>query len=49
MGGGIRRQIDDIWNDFWIKGVPNPLAAMEQITDLRLIHCLDELRTLEEA
>ena len=46
--GEIKRQIDDIWNDFWTGGVSNPLAVMEQITYLLFIKRLDELHTLEE-
>jgi len=46
--GEIKRQIDDIWNDFWTGGVSNPLAVMEQITYLLFIRRLDELHTLEE-
>lgn len=49
LTGEIRRQIDDIWNDFWTGGVSNPLAVMEQITYLLFIRRLDELHTLEEA
>ncbi len=47
--GEIKRQIDDIWNDFWTGGMSNPLAVMEQITVLLFIRRLDELHTLEEA
>lgn len=46
--GEIKRQIDDIWNDFWTGGVSNPLAVMEQITYLLFIRRLDEMHTLEE-
>ena len=49
LTGEIRRQIDDIWNDFWTGGVSNPLAVMEQITYLLFIRRLDDLHTLEEA
>jgi type I restriction enzyme M protein len=48
LTGEIKRQIDDIWNDFWTGGVSNPLAVMEQITYLLFIRRLDELHTLEE-
>src|SRR5665213_341387 len=48
LTGGIRRQIDDIWNDFWTGGVSNPLSVIEQITYLLFIKRLDELETLEE-
>jgi hypothetical protein len=49
LTGEIRRQIDDIWNDFWTGGVSNPLSVIEQITYLLFIKRLDELETLEEA
>ncbi len=47
--GAIRRQIDDIWNDFWSGGVANPLSVIEQITYLLFIKRLDELQSAEEA
>ncbi len=49
LTGEIRRQIDDIWNDFWTGGVSNPLSVIEQITYLLFIKRLDELESLEEA
>jgi len=49
LTGGIRRQIDDIWNDFWTGGVSNPLSVIEQITYLLFIKRLDEMEALEEA
>jgi type I restriction enzyme M protein len=48
LTGEIRRQIDDIWNDFWSGGVSNPLSVIEQITYLLFIKRLDELQTIEE-
>lgn len=48
LTGEIRRQIDDIWNDFWTGGVSNPLAVIEQITYLLFIKRLDEIETVEE-
>jgi type I restriction enzyme M protein len=48
LTGEIRRQIDDIWNDFWSGGVSNPLSVIEQITYLLFIKRLDEIHTLEE-
>ncbi|MEA1649806.1 class I SAM-dependent DNA methyltransferase [Nitrospirillum sp. BR 11164] len=47
--GEIKRQIDDIWNDFWTGGVSNPLAVMEQITYLLFVRRLDEMQMVEEA
>src|ERR1700758_4442340 len=49
LTGEIRRQIDDIWNDFWTGGVSNPLSVIEQITYLLFIKRLDEMEALEEA
>lgn len=49
LTGEIRRQVDDIWNDFWTGGVSNPLSVIEQITYLLFIKRLDELETVEEA
>ena len=49
LTGEIRRQIDDIWNDFWTGGVSNPLSVIEQITYLLFIKRLDEMEQLEEA
>ncbi len=48
LTGGIRAQIDSIWNDFWSGGVSNPLSVIEQITYLLFMRRLDELQTLEE-
>lgn len=44
--GAIKRQSDDIGNDFWAGGVANPLAVVERITHLLFIQRLDEMRTL---
>jgi type I restriction enzyme M protein len=49
LTGEIRRQIDDIWNDFWTGGVSNPLSVIEQITYLLFIKRLDEMESLAEA
>lgn len=48
LTGEIRRQIDDIWNDFWSGGVSNPLSVIEQITYLLFIKALDDIHTREE-
>ncbi len=48
LTGGIRSQIDGIWNDFWAGGVSNPLSVIEQLTYLLFIKRLDELHTVEE-
>ncbi|MDW3180015.1 MAG: class I SAM-dependent DNA methyltransferase [Acidimicrobiia bacterium] len=43
-----KRQIDQVWNDFWSGGISNPLEVMEQLTYLLFIKRLDDLHTLEE-
>jgi type I restriction enzyme M protein len=48
LTGEIRRQVDDIWNDFWSGGVSNPLSVIEQITYLLFIKRLDEIQQVEE-
>jgi type I restriction enzyme M protein len=48
LTGGIRSQIDSIWNDFWAGGLSNPLQVIEQITYLIFIKRLDEMQELEE-
>ena len=48
LTGDIRRQIDDIWNDFWTGGVSNPLSVIEQITYLLFIKRLDDMESVEE-
>jgi type I restriction enzyme M protein len=30
LTGGLRNQIDGIWNDFWSGGLANPLQVIEQ-------------------
>lgn len=46
--GGIKTQIDSIWDAFWSGGISNPLEVMEQITYLLFIRRLDDMHTLEE-
>jgi hypothetical protein len=46
--GGLRGQIDGIWDSVWTCGIPNPLEAIEQITYLLFIRRLDDLHTVEE-
>ncbi len=46
--GGLKSQVDQIWNAFWAGGVANPLSVIEQITYLLFIKRLDDLHTLEE-
>src|ERR1700730_2948087 len=48
LTGGLRNQIDGIWNDFWSGGLANPLQVIEQITYLIFIKRLDEMQELEE-
>ncbi|MCM3541753.1 class I SAM-dependent DNA methyltransferase [Priestia megaterium] len=47
--GGIKNQIDHLWNIFYSNGVNNPLTAIEQITYLLFIRGLDELHIKKEA
>ncbi len=42
--GEIRRQIDRIWDAFWLGGISNPLEVIEQITYLLFLHRLDDLQ-----
>ena len=46
--GGIKTQIDSIWDAFWSGGISNPLEVMEQITYLLFVRRLDDMHTLEE-
>ena len=46
--GELKRQIDEVWNDFWSGGISNPLVVMEQLTYLLFIKALDEQQTLAE-
>jgi type I restriction enzyme M protein len=46
--GGLRSQVDAVWNAFWTGGISNPLEVIEQITYLLFIKRLDELHTAEE-
>ena len=46
--GELRRQIDAVWNDFWSRGISNPLEVMEQLTYLLFVKALDEQQTLAE-
>ena len=46
--GGIRSQIDRIWDAFWSGGISNPLEVIEQITYLLFLRRLDDMYTLEE-
>jgi hypothetical protein len=48
LTGGLRNQIDGIWNDFWSGGLANPPQVIEQITYLIFIKRLDEMQELEE-
>jgi type I restriction enzyme M protein len=48
LTGGIRSQIDRIWDAFWSGGIANPLEVIEQITYLLFLKRLDELETAEE-
>ena len=46
--GGIKTQIDGIWNSFWSGGISNPLEVIEQITYLLFLRRLDDMHMLEE-
>ncbi len=46
--GELKRQIDEVWNDFWSGGISNPLEVMEQLTYLLFIKGLDEQQALAE-
>ena len=48
LTGGLRNQIDGIWDDFWSGGLANPLQVIEQITYLIFIKRLDEMQELEQ-
>jgi type I restriction enzyme M protein len=48
VSGGIKNQIDQIWNAFWTGGISNPLEVIEQITYLLFLKRLDDLHALEE-
>jgi len=48
LTGGLRSQIDGIWNSFWSGGISNPLEVMEQLTYLLFLKRLDDLQTLDE-
>jgi len=48
LTGGIKNQIDRIWDAFWSGGISNPLEVIEQITYLLFLRRLDDLHTLEE-
>src|SRR5438093_11169280 len=48
LTGGIRSQIDRVWDSFWAGGIANPLEVIEQITYLLFLKRLDELHTAEE-
>jgi len=46
--GGLRNQIDRIWDAFWSGGISNPMEVIEQMTYLLFIKRLDELHTARE-
>ena len=46
--GGIKTQIDSIWDSFWSGGISNPLEVIEQITYLLFLRRLDDMHMLEE-
>lgn len=46
--GGIKQQVDRIWDTMWAGGIANPLSVIEQLTYLLFIKRLDELHTLKE-
>lgn len=48
LTGGIRSQVDTIWNAFWSGGIANPLEVIEQITYLLFLRRLDDIHTAEE-
>ena len=48
LTGGLKTQIDRIWDAFWSGGISNPLEVIEQITYLLFLRRLDDLHTLEE-
>jgi type I restriction enzyme M protein len=41
----LKSLIDKLWRNFWEGGIANPLTAIEQITYLIFIKCLDDLET----
>jgi type I restriction enzyme M protein len=46
--GGLKSQIDRVWDAFWAGGIANPLEVIEQITYLLFIRRLDDIQTLAE-
>jgi type I restriction enzyme M protein len=48
LTGGLRSQIDSIWNAFWSGGIANPLEVIEQITYLLFLRRLDDEQTKAE-
>jgi len=39
----LKRDIRELWNDFWAGGLSNPITAIEQITYLIFLKRLEDL------
>ena len=48
MTGGMKSQVDRVWDAFWSGGISNPLEVIEQITYLLFLRRLDDMQVLEE-
>lgn len=43
--GELKKQVDEIWDDFWSGGISNPLSVIEQMTYLLFMRQLDLQQT----
>lgn len=46
--GELKSSIDNLWEDFWVGGITNPLTVIEQITYLMYSRMLDSQETKDE-